>query len=65
MKERHLKPNEITWNQQKVENHRLNEALFTGWKGSTYYRGVMARVLFRGIINSEPNGEVKTLAQSR
>ena len=43
---------EIAWQQQKLENRRNNEALFTGRMGGIWRRGIMARMLFKGINGS-------------
>jgi hypothetical protein len=58
MKEKQPRPQDIEWNKQKLENHRLNKALFTGWDGGVYKRGIMARVLFKGILYANRNKDI-------
>ena len=60
MKEKQLRPSEIAWNQQKVENHRLNEAIYTGWDGGVYRRGIPARLALRSLLKGGHSGETNT-----
>ena len=53
MKNIERKPFDAKWVQQKVENRRNNEAIFTGWDGGVWRRGIMARQLFRGLIEAK------------
>ena len=53
MKEKRIRPQNIEWQQQKIENRKNNEALFTGWDGGVWRRGIMARQLFRGLTEAK------------
>ena len=48
MKEKRLRESDIEWKKQKEENRLNNVALFTGWQGAIWRRGIMARQLFKG-----------------
>ena len=55
---RERKDFDINWNQQRVENHRLNEALFQGWKDGQFYRGaVSARRVLKDILHPQKDKE--------
>lgn len=60
MREKQLRPNEIIWNNNKAENHRLNEALLVGrWRGSEWRHGIMARIILKRILQPKLNGTVQ------
>lgn len=51
MKERTIQ--DLVWNKNKEENRRINQAIYTGWDGGIYRKGVMARVVLRGVMENQ------------